>query len=558
MKVKETGIRKERKCPGLIPAEAVLTALLFVLTPAVHAGDGAKAGKPEVEEIGFYQDVFDQNFYSEAANQFDLGRWGRKLFHKKIPSANVNIFDEVPDSSFFTNRHARRKLPVAELEQGFRETEGPDMSRPLTVIGIEQEGLECGFLVEDARKDRYILRFDPQNHAELNTAAELIASRFYHALGYNVPQYTLLIFKPEQLAITPDAVAYDNTGFVKKLTQELLDRYLVSMLQNPDGSYRASAGKIPPGEEAGSFNFWSRRKNDPEDSVNHRDRREIRALGIFSAWLNDHGLYESNTVDMKVTENGKTAFKHYLTDFTCALGASTGGPKPPMFGYEYIIDYGETFKTMLALGFREKPWQKKWREAGEQPDPNPAVGYFSNQLFDPAKFKPQLPYEAFRIATRADGFWAAKIMASFSDDDIRAMVRAGQYTDPAAADTIAKTLIERRDIIVRHWLSQVNPLDGFEFSNGKLSFRDLAAERGFEKKEGTVYTAEVFADGKAKKPRKKVTAHGTEFMIDPSWYGTSGGAEVLIRALRLSSSKESPFVKVILGPEGVRGIRRED
>lgn len=547
--------RSEKRIRRFGVLAAFVLSLFFGGTSS-FAAEINQVEKPQENEVTLYKDVFDQAFYSEALNQLDLGRWVRKIFRKTVPSANVNIFDEVPDSTFFTNRQGRQRLSTEDLEKGACETEGPDVSRPLTLIAAEQQGLRYGFVVEDAKKDQYILRFDLQSHPELNTGAEVVASRFYHAIGYNTPQYTVFFFKPEQLEISPDAITFDNTGFVKKLTRNILDRYFTSIPQTADGFYRASADKVLPGKEIGEFSFMSRRKNDPDDPVNHRDRREIRALGIFAAWLNDYGVYENNTYDMLVTGNGKNHIKHYLADFTHTLGASTEGAKPPMVGYEYMADYGETFKTILALGLREKPWQKQWREAGEKQHPLPAVGYFSNEGFNPAKYKTELPYEAFRMVTRADGLWAAKILASFSDEDIRAMVKAGQYTDARAMEHLVQTLIERRDLIARYWFSQGGALDSFGFSNGKISFKDLAVDHGFEKQENTSYSVEVFTEGR-KKEIAKFTSTEPGFSVDPSWTGDGRKAEITIRVRRVSSP-ESPLVKLLLDPGGICGIRHED
>jgi hypothetical protein len=52
------------------------------------------------------------------------------------------------------------------------------------------------------------------------------------------------------------------------------------------------------------------------------------------------------------------------------------------------------------------------------------------------------------------------------------MVRAGAYTDPAAAETIAKVLMERRDKIGRYYFSKILPLDRFDVRDGELRFRD--------------------------------------------------------------------------------------
>jgi hypothetical protein len=52
------------------------------------------------------------------------------------------------------------------------------------------------------------------------------------------------------------------------------------------------------------------------------------------------------------------------------------------------------------------------------------------------------------------------------------MVKAGEYTDPAAAERIAKVLMERRDKIGRYYFSKILPLDRFEVRDGELRFRD--------------------------------------------------------------------------------------
>ncbi|OQA57221.1 MAG: hypothetical protein BWY42_00667 [Candidatus Omnitrophica bacterium ADurb.Bin277] len=522
---------------------------------------GIASEKPAInrQKTGLYKDVFDQGVYYEGVNQLDLGRWGRKIFGKKIPSANVNIFDEVPDSSFFTNRHARRKLSPAELERGCSETPGPDLSGPMTVIKGKQEGLHPGFFIKDAKGDSYLLKFDAEGYLGLATGAEVVASRFYHAIGYNVPQYTIFRFRPEDIVAGENAYTYDDTGFKKKMTPELLEQYLSFLPITEEGEYLASASKILPGKNKGYFSFRSRRKNDPDDPVNHRDRREIRALAIFSAWLNNNDIRESNTLDMAVTdENGRTTLKHYLIDFNSALGAAKGGPKPPMFGHEYMLDYGEVAKAFISLGLWEKPWQERWREAEEEVShESPAVGYFDNNNFDPDDHKAQLPYEVFRILTSADGFWAAKIMASFSEDDIRAMVKAGQY-DKEDEDYLTGVLTERRDMIIRHWFSEAAPLDNFEYHDGLLKFSDLAVDRAFEKKETAVYVADLFSYKKGWKKISTIESGESFFNLDPALVSSSTKTKLEIRVKRNGDEAEGRYVKVILGPDGIQKIQRED
>ncbi len=509
-------------------------------------------------ESSFYSDLFDQNIYNEGVNQLDLGRWQRKLFRKKIPSKNINIFDEVPDSGFFVNRHGRERLSSEVLEKGYRENAGPEVSQPLRVMAAEQRGIYPRFWVRDARGDEYLLEFDPQGSLELVTGAEVVASRFYYALGYYVPQFTILKVPYDQFQVDPKATAWEETGFRKPLSQKRLEEYLMVLPQDENGLYRASACKMMKGGYHGNFSFESRREDDPEDIVNHRDRREIRALGVFASWLNHFDLRESNTLEISVEENGKTSLKHYLFDFNGALGATQEGPKEPMLGYEYQVDYGGTFKTMLGLGFREKPWQKKWRLSGEKIQGSPAVGYFTNELFDSAQYKTQFPYETFRLVTRADGLWAAKLLLSFSDDDIRAMVKAGQYSDPQDADTIARTLIERRGMIARYWLTRSNPLDGFVFSGGKLSFKDLAVDHGFAAQDGTLYHGEVVAEEGKKEKLAAFETQEPRFDVQPSWIPAAGTARINLRVERPGNKTLSPSVTVLLNASGIQGIRHED
>ncbi|MFH0986010.1 MAG: hypothetical protein V1882_10860 [Candidatus Omnitrophota bacterium] len=508
-------------------------------------------------ESSFYSDLFDQSVYSEGINQLDMGRWGRKLFGKALPSKNVNIFDEVPDSGFFTNRQGRKKLSLEALEMGYQETPGPDLKEPLQVTAAEQRGIYPRFWVRDALGDEYLLEFDPQGNMELVTGAEAVASRAYYALGYNVPQLTILSVKPEQFRVAPGATTWEDTGFKKELSQKRFEEYLMVLPQNAEGLYRASACKLMKGRYRGIFSFESRRKDDPADLVNHRDRREIRVLGVFASWLNHFDLRESDTLDVSMEENGQSIIKHYLTDFSGALGSTQAGPKAPMLGYEHQIDYGETFKSILALGFREKPWQKKWRLEGKKINGSPAVGYFTNEVFDPGRYKTQFPYEAFRLVTRADGLWAAKLLKSFSDEDIRAMVKAGQYSDPKNEEVLVKILSERRDKIVLFWLSRANPLDAFSFSGGKLTFKDLAVESGAASQEGTVYDVEVMASGGKEKIARNETK---EPVIDVplAWVPENGEAKILLRVERNTSKNQSPAVTISLNASGIQGIQHED
>jgi hypothetical protein len=77
------------------------------------------------------------------------------------------------------------------------------------------------------------------------------------------------------------------------------------------------------------------------------------------------------------------------------------------------------------------------------------VGRFESDIFDPELWKPNYPNPAFDNRLPDDTFWAAKQVMAFSDQEIRAIVETGQYSDSKSVDWIAKCLIARRDKIGR-------------------------------------------------------------------------------------------------------------
>jgi hypothetical protein len=100
---------------------------------------------------------------------------------------------------------------------------------------------------------------------------------------------------------------------------------------------------------------------------------------------------------------------------------------------------------------------------------------FDAWSFDPFTWKPDYPNPAFLLMDDVDAFWAAKQVARFTDEEIRAIVETGEYSDPRATDWITKCLIERRNKIVQAWFSKALPLDRFRVAGGKLAFDDLSA-----------------------------------------------------------------------------------
>src|SRR5262249_13757738 len=94
------------------------------------------------------------------------------------------------------------------------------------------------------------------------------------------------------------------------------------------------------------------------------------------------------------------------------------------------------------------------------------------EVFDPERWVPDYPNPAFRNENPADRIWAAHKIAAFTDDEIRAIVSTGEYSDPKAEEWVARCLIERRNKILRAYAWGMTGLDGFDLRAGKLSSRN--------------------------------------------------------------------------------------
>ncbi len=143
--------------------------------------------------------------------------------------------------------------------------------------------------------------------------------------------------------------------------------------------------------------------------------------------------------------------------------------------------------------------------------------------------------------TRADGYWAAKIIMAFKDEDIRAIIKTGKLSEAADEENIFTLLKERRDAIGRYWFSQASPAENFKLGGGKFSFSDLEAERGFQES-SSGWTLEGFA-AEEKKGRKlgKLESSTPSFGIPDEWL-KSRNLTLLLRVHRASEKKPRPCV----------------
>jgi len=124
------------------------------------------------------------------------------------------------------------------------------------------------------------------------------------------------------------------------------------------------------------------------------------------------------------------------------------------------------------------------------------VGHIDVENFDPGRWKPNYPIVAFENMTDADAVWATRIILSFTDEQIRAAVKSGRFSDPEAEETLTAILIERRDRIGRYWLKRVNPLANFAVAgSNELRFENLEVKYGFAEPDQFVYRYTIRSAG---------------------------------------------------------------
>jgi len=441
--------------------------------------DGRPIPPPHTRKINLYSYMFREALVEPINHAFDIPD---KVLHltsatgisRKREAVNVNAFDEVPNSSWFTNRNHFRSVPPDRIRTG--PFEGVTPTKPWTVSDLKHEGYNVGFQIKDAEGRKWLVKLDPKGYPQLGSGAGTVVSRLVWTAGYNIALYQSVTFRREDLQFeTKVASTRPVDGGDPPITEADVTSLLQRGAQAGDGRYTASASLYLPGKPAGPLNLNGRRRDDANDWYRHKNRRELRGLRVFYSWLNNWDVKDQQTLDMYGKKDTPSAhLTHNLLDVDGSLGAAAEGAKPLDYGYENRVDFGWTLRRLVTLGFIQEPWRNAPQETGI-----PSVGHFESKGLHPSRWKPLEEVPPFRQMTMQDAYWGAKLVASFTDSQIAAALDAAHYEDPRAPQYLLRVLIERRDKVARYWFSRVAPLDFFTVEDGTLAFRDLAVDRGY-------------------------------------------------------------------------------
>jgi hypothetical protein len=451
---------------SVVGALAIAT-IVSTQSPRFYRDDPLWTDNDRVADASKAVPIEDSNGYDFLVNT--LGQPGER---RDVRALNVNTVDEVPDSSWFTNRIGRREMSVAEIVRGPDRLERVDVTG-WKVSGGKSAGVQPGFRMTDSAGQIYQIEVDPPSNPELASGAEMIGTAFYYAIGYNVVDVYLAEIDREALVFAEGASIRDPlNGRRRTMKKYDLDNVFNRAARLENGRYRVLVSRFAPGTPLGNFRYYSRRPDDPNDLVLHEHRRELRGARVFGAWLNHDDSRGINSLDMLETTDGRAWIKHYMFDFGSILGSGTVYAQRHRPGNEYMFEQKPGWLTLATLGLYVRPWMTI-----DYPDVPSSVGRIESDRFDALKWKPEYPNAAFENMRPDDAFWAARIVSKFSDEAIRGIVQKAAYSDPAATDFMTKTIIARRDKVVAAWINQVCPVvDSALSADGTLTFRNAAVD----------------------------------------------------------------------------------
>ena len=455
----------------------VLAVLLLGLV--VHAQSAASGAVKFYDDDPLVREPETQDASGAQAYDIDLtasllinlfGMPGRT--DQPVRAGNVNTIDDVPDSSWFTNRIYARTITAEEIARGPNTIDGPAPG-PWTITGAKTAGAAPGFRMRDAKGEHWFVTLDARGAPNAATGAIAVACRLFWALGYHQVENYLASFRLDDLVVDPKATFEPRVGYERPMRVSDLDSVLARAARRGDGSYRVIAARSVPGRILGGFRYLGTRPDDPNDLVPHEQRRELRALKVFGAWANLIDLKALNTLDTLVPANGRQVIRHYLQDVGSTFGTGANGPHDWDEGHEYLYEGDPLWKRVVSFGFYLRPWQTSpYYE-------HPEIGRIERTAFVPEQWRPRVPVAPLHQARDDDTFWAALRVSAFTDDLIRAAVREARYDDPAAEAMLATILIERRDAIARAYLTKVAPLVRFTLDvSGALTFENAAVRAG--------------------------------------------------------------------------------
>jgi hypothetical protein len=424
-------------------------------------------------------------------------------------AVNVNSLDEVPDSSWFTNRIGIHPMTLEELGRGactprlMLDPEGSADGSWLIDHG-KTDGSSPGFRVTIPGKGKYLFKGEPPDQPERPSAASVIGAAVYDAVGFNTSCEQVVYLRPSLLKLAPGLTHKGNFGAMEPFDQKVVDKILADS-PHTAGRVRMQASAWLPGALIGPFRYTGTRADDPNDVIPHDDRRDLRGGRLLAAWIDHFDAREQNSMDTWIAESPDSKAHpdaspghvvHYYLDTSDCLGSEWAWEEiSRRLGYSYIADWGDMGQDLITLGIPTRPWDRVRRAPG-----NTIFGFFNVKDFEADHWKNEYPNAAFSRMTERDGAWMARILAHFTPEMVEQLARMAKFSDPGKTEYLTAVLKGRLDKILQRYLTHLSPLADVHVDGAdRLCAQDLAETRGLRTPAEFRYVAR-FSGGATEEP----------------------------------------------------------
>ncbi|MBK7580573.1 MAG: hypothetical protein IPI67_10250 [Myxococcales bacterium] len=424
--------------------------------PLTSAGDTRPIAVPRrtpFVEAFYLSDVFLRRPLVDAldAERFPFAR-------------DVSSLDEVPPSAWF----APLPLEPRAFERAYA-VDGPP------VAPVRVEGGSNPKRLFDARGREYRIVTDHRGLPEVDTAAQLIASRLVRAIGYLTPEAWLV--DPKDLGLVGVGGASAPLWV---------------------------AVRWPLGANLGPTDMTYTRSDDPNDRIAHRDRRTLRALGVVAAWLDLRELGPTRLVDAYVGAPGRGHVRHFVVGLHDALGAAALAPS---HSHETAVGpvRGSTVENLFTLGLR-RPAERRANPARTLRVLSPVVN---------THYELGHPYEPVNRLLASDGYWIAKRLEQIPSALLKESVRAAEFSAPELERHVLHALEARRRKLVSYWFAQVTPCEVESVHGRTLTFTDRALRARLESPAITRYEVRFLGeDGRELSPPRRLRTQTHQLVLE--------------------------------------------
>jgi hypothetical protein len=177
---------------------AIISVFLALLTGIAWSAPKFYNDDPIIKEVDSQNAANVQEWDIDLV--YDLAE---NLFTKpgdKTPNVraqSINTIDEVPDSSWYTNRSG---ITPADVAKGPDTTNGPAQGK-WTIISGKNDGVSPGFTITDSAGKRWFIKPDPPGYPAMATGTEVAVTKLFWALGYYEPETHIATMSVDNIEI---------------------------------------------------------------------------------------------------------------------------------------------------------------------------------------------------------------------------------------------------------------------------------------------------------------------------------------------------------------------